>query len=195
MQILLRELDNDIEGARFPGWMQPINQFYSLPNQLAQLGSGSSAQPFKTVQDYDNWLKRAGQIPVLFDQAIANMREGVAAGVVQPRVLMDKVLPQLDALIVAEPEKTLFYKPIGSLPAEFSAEDKARLTSAYRTLIGETLMPSYRKLRDYIRNDYLPRTRASVGLAALPDGAAWYAYRVRTTTTTCLLYTSPSPRD
>ncbi|TAJ54862.1 MAG: DUF885 domain-containing protein [Nevskiaceae bacterium] len=186
LQILLRELDNEIEGARFPGWLQPINQFYSLPNQMAQLGSGSSAQPFKTVQDYDNWLKRAGQIPVLFDQAIANMREGVAAGVVQPRVLMDKVLPQLDALIVAEPQKALFFKPIDNLPAEFSAEDKARLTSAYTALIGDTLMPSYRKLRDYIRNDYLPKTRASVGLAALPDGAAWYAYRVRTTTTTDL---------
>jgi uncharacterized protein (DUF885 family) len=184
--ILLRELDNEIEGARFPGWMQPINQFYSLPNQLAQLGSGSSAQPFKTVQDYDNWLKRAGRIPVLFDQAIANMREGVAAGVVQPRVLMEKVLPQLDALIVAEPQKALFFKPIDNLPAEFSAEDRARLTSAYTALIGDTLMPSYRKLRDYLRNDYLPKTRASVGLAALPDGAAWYAYRVRTTTTTDL---------
>lgn len=186
VQIALRDLDDEIEGAKFPSWLQPINQFYSLPNQLAQLGSGSSAQPFKTVQDYDNWLKRAGLIPALFDQAIANMREGVKAGVVQPKVLMDKVLPQLDALIVEDPTKTLFWKPITALPAEFSDEDKARLTAAYTALIKDQLLPAYRGLRDYIRTDYLPQTRSSVGLKALPNGAEWYAYRVRSTTSTDL---------
>jgi len=186
VQIALRDLDDEIEGAKFPYWLQPINQFYSLPNQLAQLGSGSSAQPFKTVQDYDNWLKRAGLIPALFDQAIANMREGVKAGVVQPKVLMDKVLPQLDALIVEDPTKTLFWKPITALPAEFSDEDKARLTAAYTVLIKDQLLPAYRGLRDYIRTDYLPQTRSSVGLKALPNGAEWYAYRVRSTTSTDL---------
>ena len=186
VQIALHDLDDEIAGARFPSWLQPINQFYSIPNQLAQLGSGSSAQPFKTVQDYDNWLQRAGQIPTLFQQAIANMREGAKAGVVQPRVLMDKVLPQLDALILDDPTKTLFYKPVTALPAEFSAEDQARLTAAYTALIRDQLLPAYRGLRDFIRDEYLPQTRASVGLKALPDGAAWYAYRVRSTTSTDL---------
>ena len=185
-QILLRELNLTIEGDRFPSHLQPINQFYSLPNQLAQLGSGTSAQPFKTVADYDHWLKRAALIPTLFDQAIANMREGVNAGVVQPRVLMDKVLPQLDALIVADPKATLFYKPIIQLPADFSAVDKARLTSQYTALIRDTLLPAYSKLRAYIADEYLPKTRSTVGLYALPDGAAWYAYQARNTTTTNL---------
>lgn len=186
VQMLLRELTQDIEGERFPGHLQPINQFYSLPNQMAQLGSGTSAQPFKTVADYDNWAKRAKQLPPLFTQAIANMREGVKAGVVQPRVLMEKVLPQMDALILPDPTKTLFYKPITNLPAEFSAADKARLTAEYTALIRDTLMPAYTELRNYIRDEYLPKTRSTVGLGALPDGAAWYAYRVRDTTTTDL---------
>ncbi|MDO9451691.1 MAG: DUF885 family protein [Stagnimonas sp.] len=186
VQMFLADRDEDIEGNRFPGYLQPINQFYSFPNQMAQLGSGTSAQPFKTVKDYDDWSKRAALIPALFTQAIANMREGVKAGVVQPKVLMAKVLPQLDALISADPSKTLFYKPIAALPADFSAEDKARLTAEYTALISNTLMPAYSGLRDYIRDEYLPKTRETVGLNALPDGAAWYAYNVKSITTTDL---------
>lgn len=186
VQMLLRDLDEEIEGERFPAHLQPINQFYSLPNQLAQLGSGTSAQPFKTVADYDHWARRARLIPVLFTQAISNMREGVKQGVVQPTVLMEKVLPQLDALIADDPTTTLFYKPITALPGSFSAADKARLTAEYRALISDTLMPAYRELRSYLHDEYLPHTRSSVGLGALPDGPAWYAYKVRGTTTTDL---------
>ena len=186
VQMLLSDLDEELAGYRFPSHLQPINQFYSLPNEMAQLGSGSSAQPFKTVQDYDNWLKRAAQIPALFSQAIANMREGMQKGVVQPKVLMVKVLPQLDALIVADPSKTLFYTPITNLPAEFSAADKARLTAQYNVMIKDSLMPAYIGMRDFIRDEYLPKTRETVGLNALPDGAAWYAYNVKSRTTTNL---------
>ena len=186
VQILLGELDQDIEGERFPQYLQPINQFYSLPNQIAQLGSGTSAQPFKTVKDYDNWAARVKQVPALFAQAKTNMREGMAKGVVQPRVLMDKVLPQLDALIVDDATKTLFYKPIANLPKDFSEADKTRLTAEYTALITGTLLPTYKDLRDFIRDEYLPKTRSTVGLGALPDGAAWYAFRAKNSTTTTL---------
>lgn len=186
VQMLLADLDEKLAGERFPAHLQPINQFYSLPNQLAQLGSGSSAQPFKTVQDYDHWLKRAAQIPALFDQAIANMREGMQQGVVQPKVLMLKVLPQLDALIAADPTQTLFYKPISTLPAEFSAADKTRLTAQYSAMISTELMPAYRRMRQFIHDEYLPKTRETVGINALPDGTAWYAYLAKSRTTTDL---------
>ena len=190
VQILQRELTMALEGDRFPGYLQPINQFYSLPNLLAQLGSGTSAQPFKTVEDYEAWLRRARQIPALFEQAQANMREGVQKGVVQPRVLMEKVLPQMDALINDDPSKTLFYRPISNLPVEFSTADKTRLTAEYTALIKDTLMPSYRQLRAFIHDEYLPKTRSTVGLYALPDGAAWYAYQARSSTTTDLTPTA-----
>ena len=105
--------------------MLPINQFNNIASFAAQLGSGTSAQPFKTVKDYDNWLARGARLPVLFDTAIANMREGMKAGVVQPKALMVKVLPQLDALIKDKPEDTLFWGPITNMPKDFSAADKA----------------------------------------------------------------------
>ena len=185
-EIFVHDAQFALQGEQYPGWMLPINQFYNLASLAATLGSGSGAQPFRSVKDYDNWHARAGELPAIFDQAIANMREGVAKGVVQPRALMDKVVPQLDALIRERPEDTLFWNPIKTMPSSFSEADKARITQDYRDLIGAQLMPAYRRLRDYIANDYMAHTRASVGIGALPGGAAWYAWNVRQSTTTDL---------
>lgn len=183
-QIFVRDAKQSLEGERFPGWMLPINQMSSLPSMLVQLGSGSGAQPFKTVRDYENWLVRGARVPALTQSMIGNMRAGMAAGVVQPRVLMEKVVPQLDALIVARAEDSLLWGPIKAMPAEFSATDKARLTTAYRSMIEDQVLPSFRTLRAFIADDYLPASRETVGIDALPDGAAWYAYNVRQRTST-----------
>jgi uncharacterized protein (DUF885 family) len=184
--IFVRERKLALEGERFPTWMLPVDQFSSFAAFLPMLGSGSSAQPFVTVTDYDNWLKRGAAIPALFDQSIANMREGMKAGVVQPKVLMNKVIPQLDAIMNTDPEKTTFWGPIKNMPADFSAEDKKRLTDAYRTMIADGLMPAYQRLRTFIADEYLPVSRDTVALSALPDGEAWYAFNAKTQTTTDL---------
>ena len=112
------------------------------------------------------------------------MREGVAKGYTLPRVLAERVVPQLDAHIVARPEDSLYWGPVRNMPAGFPAADRERLTAAYRAAIETKIVPSYRKLRDYMRDDYLPKCRTTVGLGALPDGKAWYEYRVRQITTT-----------
>jgi len=173
-----------IEGFRFHDDLIPLNQFYSVPNSFAQLGSGNGLQPFKTVKDYDDFLKRVDGFAAWIDQAIVNMREGVGKGYTLPRVLAERVLPQLDAHIVARPEDSLYWGPVRNMPAAFPAADRDRLTAAYRAAIETKIVPSYRKLRDYMRDDYLPKCRTSVGLDALPDGKAWYEYRVREITTT-----------
>jgi len=184
--IFARERRLNLEGERFPGWMQPINQFGNFTQFFAQLGSGTSAQPFATVKDYDNWLVRANLAPALFDTAIANMREGVKAGIVQPKVLMVKVLPQLETFTKGKPESSVFWGPIERLPKDFSDADKARLTDAYQKLIAEQITPAFGRLHTYIKDEYLSACRDSVSLSALPDGEAWYAYNVKTQTTTDL---------
>src|SRR6187549_1424766 len=175
--------ESALEEFDFPDRLLPIDQFQNIANYFAQFGSGTSAQPFATVKDYDDWLKRAAQMPAVLDQAIANMREGVKAGVVQPRVLMEKVLPQLDANITDDPTKSIFWGPIANLPKDFSAADRDRLTAAFRTLIATQLTPAYQRLHTYIASDYLPKTRDTFGMGALPNGAAWYAQKVHTNTT------------
>jgi len=175
--------ESALEEFDFPDRLLPIDQFQNIANYFAQFGSGQSAQPFATVKDYDDWLKRAAKMPAILDQAIANMREGVKAGVVQPRVLMEKVLPQLDANIVDDVEKSIFWGPITEMPKEFSAADRERLTAAFRTLFGGQILPAYKRLRGYIANEYLPKTRDTFGMGALPNGAAWYAHKVHDNTT------------
>ncbi len=185
-EIFVNEAKDSLFAEKFPGWMLPVNQMGSIVTYAAMLGSGTGAQPFKTVKDYDNWLARGSRFPVLVDSAIANMREGMKAGVVQPRALMVKVGPQIDALLKPKAEDTLFWGPIKSMPADFSASDKVRLTDAYRTMIGQQMMPAFRKLRDFIANEYLPATRDTVGMDKLPNGAEWYAFNIRQSTTTDL---------
>ncbi len=185
-EMFVRDREDSLEAEKFPTWQQPVNQFYNFASTFVQLGSGTGAQPFKTVKDYDNWLKRAAQAPAVFQQAIANSREGVKHGVVQPRTLMVKVIPQLDALIKDKAEDTLFWGPVKNFPADFSEADKQRLTAGYKQLIEGELMPAYRELRDFVANEYLPKTRTKSGLGALPDGEAWYAYNARSSTTTDL---------
>lgn len=183
-RIFVEEQKQALEGEQFPGWMMPVNQMGSTVSYAVMLGSGQVAQPFKTVKDYDNWLARAGRIPVLLDTEIANMREGIKAGVVQPRVLMEKVVPQFDEILAAKAEDSQFWGPIKSMPADFPQADKDRLTAAYRTLIAEQLLPAIKKQRDFIANEYLPATRETVGLDSLPNGKAWYAFNAKESTTT-----------
>ena len=178
--------ERDIEGYRFPSYLLPLNQFYSAPNFFAQLGSGQGIQPFKTVKDYEDFLKRADGFVAWTDQAIINMREGVAKGYTQPRILMERVLPQLQAQIVDKPEDSLFWGPVRNMPTDFSQADRERLTAAYSAMISTKILPNYRRLHDFVRDEYLPKCRTSVGLDALPDGKAWYAYNIKDITTTQL---------
>ena len=185
-EIFVRDARSALAAEQFPSWMQPINQFYNVASIAAMLGSGTGAQPFETVEDYDAWARRAAGLPALFDQAIANMRQGMKAGVVQPRALMEKVLPQLDAIIRPAAEDTLFWAPVRNMPESFSAADRQRISADYKRLIDNRILPSYRALRGFIATEYLPATRATDGMSALPNGAAWYAFNVRQSTTSDL---------
>ncbi len=184
--IFVRERERERAAERFPSHLLPINQAGSLVTFMPSLGSGKSAQPFDTVEDYERWLKRLDGMVVWMDQAIANMREGIAKGVVQPRPVMKKVLPQLEAMIVPQPEDSLFFAPVKSFPEAIGAADRERLTAAYVAAIRDKVTPAYARLRDFVRDEYLPKTRNTVAWSALPDGEAWYAFYAQEHTTTTM---------
>jgi uncharacterized protein (DUF885 family) len=117
---------------------------------------------------------------------IANMRIGMASGVTQPKPLIEKALPQLAALAVAEPEQSVFWGPIKAFPDSIQAADRERLTARYRAMIRERIAPAYSRMHDFVRDQYLPKARATTAWSALPNGKAWYAYLVRRSTTTQL---------
>lgn len=186
LAIMQRNLEEGLAGTRFPDWMQPLNQFGSMPGFLAQLGSGRSIQPFKTSKDYEDWIKRLSRAVPLFDGMIANMRTGMDKGVTQPRPVMEKVVPQLAALIKDEPEQTLFWGPFKSFPEAVPAADRERLSAQMRVLLKDQVMPAYKRLHAFVRDEYLAKARTSTAWSDLPDGKVWYAYRVAGSTTTSL---------
>lgn len=184
--IFVYDRETAIEGFRFPGELIPINQMFSIPSFLAQLGSGGSLQPFHTEKDYRDWLSRMDDAVVLLDQSIVNMREGIRRGVVQPRPLMEKVLPQIEAHLVEDATQSVFYRPVQNMPAGISAEAAAGLDRAYRDSIKNTIVPAYRRLHAFVLDEYLPKCRSTTAWSDLPDGRDWYAYQVKTMTTSSL---------
>lgn len=182
--ILKRELALQLEQYPFHQEEIPFNQFTGLTLSFGQLGSGEGSQPFKTVKDYDDWLKRISAFTVWGDTAIAAFRKGMATGRVLPKSLVVKMIPQMTDLVVSDPTKSLFYGPIKKLPATFSAADKDRLTASYKKAISEQIVPTYQKLGTFLKTEYLPKARTTSGIDVLPQGPELYRYLVRTWTTT-----------
>jgi len=182
-EIFVRELERSVQGERFPDYLLPVNQAGGLLTTMATLGAGDNAQPFATVKDYTAWLRRLDGYVVWIDQAIINMREGITRGVVQPRVVIEKVLPQLDAMITEDPSQNVYFGPIEHFPDAISATDRDWLTAQYRAAIKDELVPAFERLRAFIRDEYLPHCRETVAWTALPDGEAWYAFAAEGHTT------------
>ena len=176
--------EESLEGNQYPTHLQPLNQFRSMMNFFVQLGSGASAHPFKTVKDYEDWLSRVDDFVINVDQMIANMKEGMQQGIVQPRILMAKVVPQLESQLKDDASQSAFYKPISNMPEEFSDADRERLTAAFEDKIASAIIPAYARLNNFLGDEYLAAGRDTVGLYALPNGENWYAYNVRVITTT-----------
>lgn len=186
MGMQLKSLDVKVvnNGYIQMSWMVPTQQFWGLTITMGQMGSGDGFQPFKTVKDYDNWLGRIKGYTLWTDSAIANFRTGIAAGVVLPKVLVQKMIPQMEAMVVADATKSLFYGPITKFPKDFSTAEKERLTVAYKQAILTQLVPSYKKLGDFLKHEYLPKARTTTGISGIPQGAEAYTYLVKFWTTT-----------
>lgn len=178
------EMEMQLEGLSMDFWMIPFQQFWGLPLTMAQLGSGEQYQPFKTVQDYENWLRRVEAFVPWTNSAIENFRAGMKSGVVLPKILVRKILPQMTKIISRDPKKSVFYGPVKNFPSNFSSADKARLEKLYVTMITTQVNPSYLKLHDFLKREYLPKARDTHGIGVLPNGPAMYGYLARSWTTT-----------
>ena len=180
-------LERCVESLAFPWQLLPVNQVgFTWPSRFPIVGAGKGVHPFKTVRHYEDFLGRVGGFVVWMDTAIANMRTGLDRGITLPRDLVLRVIPQLDAQIVDDPRVSLFYEPIKNLPPSFDEASRRMLEEKYLLAIQEQIVPAYRRMRAFMQDEYLQRCRSSDGFADLPGGRAWYAYAVRSSTTTDL---------
>lgn len=177
-------LNRELEAEKFHRERMPFAQFYSVPLTMGQLGNGNGNQPFKTVKDYDNWLERIEGFTIWTDTTIANFKKGIATGMVLPKALVVRMVPQFESLAETDATKNIFYGPTNHFPEEFSKEDKEQLTAAYEDAITTKLIPSYKKLSAFFGKEYLEAARTTSGINALPDGDAFYKYNIYFFTTT-----------
>ena len=163
--------------------VRPINHFFGFHTFYPTLASGKTGIPFKTVEDYENNLKRHADYVQLIDRSIAKFREGEASGVLETKMTIRNVIEQLDTQLKEAPEDSPYWEPIKNLPAEFSQADKDRLTARYREVIATQIYPANQRLRDFLRDDYLAKARDSFGLSQMKGGKALYLQQIESTTT------------
>ncbi|MBA2249888.1 MAG: DUF885 domain-containing protein [Chitinophagaceae bacterium] len=182
--IFKTEMEVRLEDFKFPDNYMPFNQFAGLPLSFGQLGSGSGNQPFKTKKDYSDWQTRVSGFSSWADSAIVYFRKGINSGIVLPKVLVLKMIPQMRAMETTDVTKSIFYGPITNLPDSFSAVDKESLKGIYSRMIMDQVIPAYKRLGDFLENEYLPKARSTAGFSYLPGGKERYEYLVREWTTT-----------
>jgi uncharacterized protein (DUF885 family) len=178
------QLKQALESKKFHFEYMPFNQFRGYPGSMPSLGSGKSSQPFKTVKDYENWLKRIKGFTIWADTAISNFDKGIAIGMVLPKVLVVKMIPQMEAQTVTDTLKNIFYEPVLNMPSQFSPKEKKAIRLAYQNAINTKIIPTYSKLAVYLKNVYLPNARVTFGYNDLPNGKAMYEYLVSVSTST-----------
>lgn len=164
--------------------LTPIHQFWGTHLTMAQMAGGESAQPFKTEKDYKNFIKRMNLYSVWLDSAMVYMKKGIKEGVVLPKILTEKVIPQFEEMITPKIEDNLFYTTIKTLPKSFSEAQKTEITKEYTSIINEKLMPKYKLMAEFLKSEYLPASRSTSGIGTIPGGKELYKTYVKQWTTT-----------
>jgi uncharacterized protein (DUF885 family) len=183
-EIIKWEVEVGKELLQQPTNLMPIHQFWGTHLTMGQYAGGTSAQPFKTEKDYTNFLKRMDTYSIWLDSAMVYMKKGIEKGVVLPKALTVKMIPQFADMPTATIEDNLFYSSIKLMPSTFSEETKKGLTAKYTATINDKLIPQFKKMTAFLKNEYLPASRKTSGIGSLPFGKELYATYAKQWTTT-----------
>lgn len=183
-KVLLWECDLSLKRLTFNEQYTPINQMWTLQLTIGQYAAGLSAQPFKTVKDYNNWLKRIDDYLIWLETAEERMKQGIKNKIVLPKSLIKKVIPQLKTILNPDLNQNLFFSPARQFPESFSDKDKSILTEKYTEMVLNKIIPAYKKISDFMSDQYLDAGRSSSGISAFEDGLDYYNYSIKLYTTT-----------
>ena len=182
-ELLLRHFAEDAEAADFKEWEMPVNQMGGVHTTYPQLVAQLS---FTTVKDYDDWIARLHAIPKAFDQVAANMSIGMDDHRVPPKYLLAKALEQVKSLASQKPEDSPLALPLKSFPATIKTAEQERIKAEMLHAITKEVLPAYLRFARFLEVSYIPAGRAEPGISSLPDGAKYYQFLIRRTTTTDL---------
>jgi uncharacterized protein (DUF885 family) len=180
--VFLWQLQKSVERQRYREYQRAVSQRGGIQNaeNIAEV------LPLKTSKDYRDWLARMRALPRQIADTTLLLREGMAAGNVPPRVLMQRIPGQVDAQLVDDPTASPFYKRFQTMPDAIPVAERKRLQAEARQVIASAIVPAYRGFKDFFEQEYLPATRDSIAAADLPDGRAYYDFLAAQFTTTSL---------
>lgn len=181
--LMVRDLKMTLEGARFKPWQTPVDQQNGIHILLPQL---VNILAFQSVKDYEDYIARLNLMPRLLEESVIQMRNGMSEKRMPPRFLLEKVVDQANNLASAAPEKSPFAQPFSKFPNSISDADQKRLKDSGIVAIRDSVLPAYVRFTKFVRDEYLPKGRTEPGVWSLPDGEAYYAFRVKESTTTNL---------
>ena len=179
--LMIRRLQESIEGAKFKPWEMPLNQFSGPHHEYAML---ASLTPFNNQKDYENYLARLRQLPKVFDQVMANARQGMQDHLMPPKYLLEQVVPQCEQVANNVGATNPFALPVEKFPASINKSQQDKMRAEVMSAVRDEVVPAYAKLAKFVRDDYAPHGRTEFGVWALPDGDARYRFDVREMTTT-----------
>jgi uncharacterized protein (DUF885 family) len=180
-ELLMRDIGDDQESAQFKEWEMPVNQMGGIYADYPQLVEQLS---FDTVKDYDDWIARLHEIPHAFEQVTTNMSIGMEDKRVPPKYLLEKTLDHVKQLANQKPEDSPLALPLKKFPSSISAAEQVRIRSEMLAAISKEVLPAYSHFSRFLEVSYIPAGRNDPGISALPDGAKYYAFLIRRTTTT-----------
>jgi uncharacterized protein (DUF885 family) len=182
-ELYLLNTKQDIEGHRFPDYVMMINQMGGIqqqaPDSVAQL-------PFKKLKHYEDYIARLNKFPVMLDQTIQRLKEGLNKKITPPKITLRAVADQIKTQATDQVEKSAFYRPFQEFPKSISKADQDRLRALGKQAVQTKIIPAYRKLYEFWTKEYFPNTRETIGISSVADGKEWYAYAARVYTTTDL---------
>jgi len=188
--LIRRDYQTWVEEYEFKLHLLPTNQLGGVPEGVRQPPFIQSAYQliehlrFQTVKDYEDWLARLERFADYASQIVALMREGIRERRVHPRIVLERIPPQIDRQLVDDPEKSGFYGPFKGFPAHISDADRQRLSAGARKAISEGVLPALRRFREFLAAEYIPAAPEPVGIWQFPSGEETYAYLPRRFTTT-----------
>ena len=182
-ELMVRNLENSLEDYNLRTWEMPVTQMSGIHLDSAQI---ASQLPFTTTKEYDDYLTRLRNLPKQFTDTIAVMRKGIAARLMPPKFLLEKVAGQAQEIADTPAEKTAFAQPLENFPASVNESDRNRIRTQTLDVLRTAVLPAYANFAKFVRDEYAPKGRTEVGMWSLPNGAKLYAARVRHSTTTDL---------
>ena len=179
-ELMLQSLIDAQQGAKFKEWEMPVSPIFGFQTKLADLVGQLS---FDSVKDYDDYIERLKKVSVQFSQVMTNLQLGVDEGRVPPKESLEKALEQTQGIADQKPEESVFAGPLKKFPKAIPAADQKRIATDLMDAIQKQVLPTYQRFARFMKAQYVPYGRKDPGVWAMPNGDAYYAFRIRQVTT------------